>query len=131
MKTLRFLITITSLLITATLLNSQVSNIPEAKLLWKSGQDFKVPESVCFDKANNVLYVANINGKPSNKDDNGFISKLSVEGKIIEKEWITGLHAPKGMGVYEDFLYVSDIDRVAKISIKEGKIVFFDDEAIF
>jgi len=67
--------------------------------------------------------VANINGKPSDKDGNGFISKLSLEGQIILLKWITGLNAPKGMGVFNNRLYVTDIDHLVEIDIAEGKIV--------
>lgn len=95
--------------------------------LWETAQTLQVPESVCHDPVNNILYVANVNGKPTDKDDNGFISKLSPEGKIIELKWVTGLNAPKGMGIYQGKLYVTDIDRVAAIDISSGKILkFFD-----
>lgn len=94
---------------------------------WETPSDFKVPESVCYDPLNQVLYVANINGKSSEKDDNGFISILSLEGEIKEMEWVGGLHAPKGMGIYDGKLYVTDIDRVAEIDISSGSIVKFYD----
>ena len=94
---------------------------------WETPSDFKVPESVCFDPVNQVLYVSNINGKPTEKDGNGFISIVSLEGEIIELEWISGLHAPKGMGIFGGKLYVTDIDRVAEIDIGSGSIVKFYD----
>lgn len=93
--------------------------------LWETPAVFNVPESVCHDETNNVLYVANINGKPTEKDGNGFISRMSLSGEIIDLEWATGLHAPKGMGVLDNKLYVTDIDRVAEIDILSGKITRF------
>lgn len=90
---------------------------------WETPQELSVPESVCYDKDRKVLYVANINGKPSEKDGNGFISKISLDGEIIEKEWIKGLDAPKGMGVSGDLLFVTNIDEVAEINIENNKIV--------
>lgn len=83
----------------------------------------KNPESVLYDKENNVLYISNVNGQATDKDGNGFISKVSPNGKFITEKWITGLNAPKGLVKYNDKLYVSDIDRVVEISIKEGKIL--------
>jgi len=83
---------------------------------------FKTPESVKYDKTKDILYVANINGKPTEKDGNGFISKLNIEGQIIDLKWITELNAPKGMGIFDDKLYVTDIDELVEISISEGKI---------
>lgn len=95
--------------------------------LWKSSSIFKTPESVYYCKKQNALFVSNINGKPLEKDNNGFISKLSLEGNLIKLEWIKGLHAPKGMGIYKERLFVTDIDRIAEIDIKSEKIIRFYD----
>jgi sugar lactone lactonase YvrE len=79
---------------------------------------FMTPESVLHDAAGDVYLVANINGAPAEKDDNGFISQLSPEGQVTNLKWITGdsgnvaLHAPKGMAIKGDTLYVADIDCV-------------------
>lgn len=92
---------------------------------WEVKDELKVPESVFYDNLNSVIYVSNVSGAPTEKDNNGFISKLSPDGKLITGQWVTGLHAPKGIGVVGNLLYVSDIDRVAEIDIKQGKIVRF------
>ncbi len=84
---------------------------------------FKTLESVKYDAENNLFYVSNINGNPGEKDGNGFISKISFEGEIIDLNWVSGLNAPKGMGIYGDKLYVSDIDELVEISISEGKVL--------
>jgi len=93
------------------------------KLLSETPAVFKTPESVKYDKENSVLYVSNVNGKPLEKDGNGFISKLDLDGNVVDVEWITGLNAPKGMGIYKGILYVTDIDELVEISIREGKII--------
>ncbi len=90
--------------------------------LWETEEVFKVPESVFFNEETNEIYVANINGSPAEKDGNGFISKLSRDGKVIELKWITGLDAPKGMCLSDGRLYVTDISRVAEIDIKKGEV---------
>ena len=95
--------------------------------LWKTSAEFKVPESVCFCKKQNAIFVSNINGKPLEKNHNGFISKLTHDGSIIKLEWVKGLHAPKGMGVYKERLFVTDIDRIAEIDIKTEQIIRFYD----
>lgn len=92
---------------------------------WETPPELMVPESVCFDSAAMVLFVSNINGKPTDKDGNGFISKLSPDGKILELRWVTGLNAPKGMGIYKRKLFVTDIDRVAEIDLESMKILRF------
>lgn len=88
---------------------------------WRA-EGFKVPESVLLDAAHNVLYVANIDGTPDGKDGKGFISQLGLDGKVKKLDWVTGLDAPKGMGIYKDKLYVTDITRVDVIDIKTGKV---------
>ncbi|MCD4692290.1 MAG: hypothetical protein K8R79_05210, partial [Calditrichales bacterium] len=90
---------------------------------WESPQKFKTPESVCYDAKRKIIYVANINGNPTTKDNNGFISKLSLTGKIVDLKWIKELNAPKGMGVFKGKLYVSDIDQVVEIDIDKSKIL--------
>lgn len=92
------------------------------KLKWTSPNTLRVPESVLFDDKANVLYVSNIDGKSNEKDGKGFISKISPEGKIITLEWVTGLNAPKGMGLYKNNLYVADLTRVVVIDVPTGKI---------
>lgn len=89
---------------------------------WETDSILKVPESVFYDKKNKVLYVANIDGKPDGKDGQGSIAKVGLDGKIINVEWVKGLSAPKGMGVYNNTLWVADLDEVAAIDIKTGTI---------
>lgn len=89
---------------------------------WETPAELKVPESVYFDNNRQIIYVSNVTGSPTDKDGTGFISKLSPEGKVLILEWITGLNAPKGLGVSGEFLYVSDISRVIEINIASGKI---------
>ena len=100
------------------------SGFSQPQKIWET-KGFDTPESVYYHSDKDVLYVSNINGEPTNKDLNGYISKVSTDGVIIEKKWIEGLHAPKGMVYAGGFLYVTDIDRIARIDIEEGKIVKF------
>ena len=79
------------------------------------------PESVVYDKKTNAIYVSSINGNPLELDNNGYISKLSVSGQILEKKWISGLDGPKGLAVFKNYLYVSDINKIWKISLKNKK----------
>ena len=91
---------------------------------WETDSVLKVPESVLFDQKNNVLYVANIDGKePWGKDGKGSIGKVGTDGKILAIEWVTGLNAPKGMGLFNNKLYVADIDHVVVIDINNGSVV--------
>lgn len=92
------------------------------KLKWETDAVLTTCESVLHDDKNDVLYVANINGQPDAKDGNGFISKVSLDGEVTAASWVKGMDAPKGMGVLDGKLYVSDINRVHEIDTESGKI---------
>lgn len=92
-----------------------------AEPLWEAS-GFANPESVLWDPAKKVLYVSNVKGGPPDKDGNGYISKLSPEGKLLAEKWAVGLDGPKGMAVSKGRLYVSDIDRLVEIDSNTGKI---------
>lgn len=101
-----------------------VLKIPTLTRVWESDTTLKTPESVLYDAANDVLYVSNIGGvPPTKKDGDGYISKLSPDGKIITLKWATGFDAPKGLGLLGNTLYVTDIDRLKAVDIKTGKTI--------
>lgn len=93
------------------------------KTLWKDNSGFKNPESVYYEPSEKMLYISNINGDGTLKDGNGYISKVDLNGKIIQKDWAIGLNAPKGMGSSSGILWVSDIDEIVKIDLKTAKIL--------
>src|SRR5688572_10134426 len=95
---------------------------PKLTLKWESDTVLTTCESVIYDPTNDVLYVANINGAPDGKHGNGFIAKVSLDGKVTTQQWVTGMDAPKGMGIANGKLYVSDINRIHEIDISSGKI---------
>ena len=85
-----------------------------------SGVGFSTPESVLHEPVADVYLVANINGAPLAQDGNGFISRVSPEGEILNLNWIAGgkpgvtLNAPKGMALVADTLFVADIDCIRR-----------------
>jgi hypothetical protein len=93
------------------------------ELVWASDSILITPESVLFDKERKVLYVANINQNPWEKDGNGFISRMDLTGNITDLRWVEGVSGPKGMGVYGNKLYVADIDEVVEIDIETAAVV--------
>lgn len=112
--------TLFSTLILITII-SVSSSAQKVEKIWESDTVLNVPESVLF--ADSVLYVSNVNGKPLEKNSKGYISKMSLNGDVIKKEWATGLNAPKGMGSFGEFIFVSDIDKVLVIDINTGTVV--------
>jgi hypothetical protein len=97
--------------------------VEHVQYAWEADEGLETPESVKYDAENQVLYVANINGKPLQQDGNGYISKLGLDGKIIEKKWATGMDAPKGMGILSGSLFVSDINKVREIDLETGQVL--------
>jgi len=90
-------------------------------LKWKTDTIFRTPESVYFDAKANLLYVSNIDGSSSEKDGKGFIAQVTPDGKVKNMNWITGLDAPKGLGVFKNTLYIADLTRVVSVDIGTGK----------
>lgn len=90
---------------------------------WETAPDLKVTESALYDGGRGLLFVSNIDGAPWDDDGKGEIAKVGLDGHIIKQDWITGLSAPKGLGVHGSRLYAADIDRVVVIDIEQGVIV--------
>ncbi|MBL0740542.1 SMP-30/gluconolactonase/LRE family protein [Chryseolinea lacunae] len=88
--------------------------------IWESDTTLAVPESVLFDKT--ILYVSLIDGQPWDVDGKGEIAKVDTNGKIVNATWVTGLNAPKGMGIWDKKLYVADVSEVVVINTATGKI---------
>lgn len=88
-------------------------------LAWRvSG--FANPESVALAQDGATLYVTNVNGEGEAKDGNGFVSRVSLSGQMLERNFATGLDGPKGIARNGDTLYVADIDQVAIIDASTG-----------
>lgn len=95
---------------------------PTLTPLWELKGDFAAPESAYYDAASNSVFVSSINGQILDKDGNGYISRLSPDGKVVTAKWVTGLNGPKGLRSVGGTLWVADIDEVVGIEIASGKI---------
>ena len=93
----------------------------ELKLLWSIEKTFNMPESATFDAARQAIYISNVNQYA--KDGNGFISKVSTDGKSVKLKWLTGLNSPTGLAIYGDILYAADYDALVAVNLKHGKII--------
>lgn len=98
------------------------SQTHKLELLWQTDTVVAVPESILPDFKKNVLYVSLIDGAPWAADGKGGVGKLSPDGKRYDSAWITGLNAPKGMGLIGNRLFVADITEVVVIDVAKGKI---------
>ena len=92
------------------------------RLLWET-KGLAQPESVVEDPATGVIYVSNINGAVMQKEGNGFISRLTAIGKMLERQWVKGLNSPTGLALHDRTLYAADVDKLIEINAASGEIL--------
>ncbi len=104
--------------------NAATDTTPQPVL---SNAGFQEPENLVYDARDSVYLVANINGDPRARDGNGFISKISRDGKMVMLKWIDGSNAatrldgPKGLAIHGDTLVVADVGCVRLFDVTSGK----------
>ena len=90
---------------------------------------FGDPECVRWDPAQDVYFVSNVAGFGSKKDNNGYISRIPAATLADAGVFVQGgkdgveLHAPKGMAIQGDTLWVADIDVVRGFDKRTGRPV--------
>lgn len=81
-------------------------------------------ESVAYDPKGKVLYTSDFGPdlKPADKDGKGKITKVSLDGKILEDGFLPAkgqtLNKPKGIWIQGNRLWVTDIDSVWVFDLK-------------
>ena len=113
----------TSLLFVGLLVTFSVAVAGSPPIVWTVSDNLLNPESVVYCPATGLIYVSSVNGAPTDKDNNGFISSLTPEGKFRDARWATGLSGPKGLRCNDKLLWVADIDTLVSIDLKTGKQV--------
>src|SRR5690606_41707706 len=82
---------------------------------------------VRYDEEADVYFVGNFNGNPAELDNNGFISRLSPDGEILDLQFIAGgqngvtLHAPRGMTIVGDTLWRSE-EHTSELQSRENLV---------
>ena len=92
---------------------------------WRVSSDqavggFVFPESAAYDPKAKVLYVGNFGGvklAPAEKDGLGYISKVGLNGKVMEERVFPAkdgekMNKPKGIWIQGSRLWVTDIDAI-------------------
>jgi sugar lactone lactonase YvrE len=83
-------------------------------------------EAVSYDPAHDAYYVSNVNGAVGVKDGNGFISRITADGRLDSLHFIQGgrngveLNGPMGSRVRGDTLWVLDIDALRAFDTGTG-----------
>lgn len=89
----------------------------------------KDPESFLADPSGEGYFISNVNGDSQARDNNGFITKLDKNGAVSARQFISGgvnnitLHAPKGMAIGGQTLYVADLDTLRGFDKTTGRPV--------
>jgi sugar lactone lactonase YvrE len=92
-------------------------------------QGLQTPEAVRYDPDLDVFFIANVNGNPAKKDNNGWIGRVRADSLGRATVFVAGgqdgvfLHAPKGMAIQGDTLWVTDIDILRGFDKRTGKFV--------
>jgi hypothetical protein len=91
---------------------------------------FTGPEAVRYDPDQDLYFVANFgSGETQANDNNGFISLLRPDGSLMSLRFIAGgeggvtLHAPRGMTIVADTLWVADNGAVRGFNRLTGRPV--------
>jgi glucose/arabinose dehydrogenase len=103
--------------------------------------DLRNPASVVHDEEQDVYFVSNVDGAAAAKDGNGFISRVAPDGKVLDRNFIDGLNAPKGMAIRGLELWIADIDalrafdrvtgaEIANVDLRPYGAVYLDSVAI-
>lgn len=91
---------------------------------------FQNPYGIAVDSKAGFIYISNVNGEMVAQDDNGFISRLRIDGTVDQLKFIDGsskeitLDAPKGMAIVGTTLYVTDIDKLRAFDLAKAKHLF-------
>jgi sugar lactone lactonase YvrE len=84
--------------------------------IWETDSaSMRNPESVLYDPGTNSLYVSSMGS--------GTIVRIGTDGKLISKDWVTGLNANKGSALFNGLLYTAETAAVAVIDVEKATIL--------
>lgn len=103
-------------------LNGTAAMITDSiQLVWSCSAPFEKVESIVYDSQRACVYVSN--GKDYGVGQDGFISKVSMQGELMDLKWIENLNRPTGMAIHEDRLYVVDVNALLMIDPNSASVV--------
>lgn len=94
---------------------------PKAKTLTKLWEvtGLTNTESVAYDTNADVLYVLSKGTDPKTS----FVSKISMKGEMVAKDFVTGLTQGRGIILVDNMLFVTELQALTKIDAATGKVV--------
>jgi hypothetical protein len=109
----------------ALLVGLAVPGLPAGAHTGGSVSGFENPESAPWDGGTGSFYVSNMGPGPIDplgRKPDGYISKVSGEGRLVAAKWVTGLRSPKGIHRRGGDLLVADVGQVVVIDVAGEKI---------
>ncbi|MFC1499429.1 SMP-30/gluconolactonase/LRE family protein [Candidatus Zixiibacteriota bacterium] len=92
--------------------------------VWETAPVFRIPESVLYDPDRELLYVSSYDRTQASRAGMGFLSRLSLEGEVIDLDWVEGLDGPCGMGLHDGRLYVVEcVGNLVEIDTENGTVL--------
>ena len=85
---------------------------------WTLKDSLSMPEAVVYDPGTNALYVANYYN-----EGNEYITKVSLSGKVIKRDWISGLRLCTGMAIDNNKLYAVNRNALIVIDLIKEKVI--------
>ncbi len=97
---------------------------PTIEKVWEISEGLEFPESAVYDKENNVLYVSNYKRFMRNGSSYSdcSISKVDLNGQILDKESIPNLSSPTGLFLKDGLLYIVERFGIAIYDIENDKM---------
>jgi len=91
--------------------------------VWSTPDTFLTSESVLKDPIRPVLYVTSFDNEYAQKPGpSGYISRLDMDGRILDHRWVDSLNAPTGMDIWRDTLYVAEREHLLAIDLATGTV---------
>ena len=93
------------------------------ELAWQTPDTFLTPESVLYDRDRQVLYVTSFDNQyREDGEPTGYISRLGLDGTILDLKWVSGLRAPTGIAIVGDRLLTLERGVLTEIDIDRGEV---------
>ena len=103
----------------------------EAPVVWQITEGLKAPESAYVDPESGFLFLSQIGeGGGKGKDGDGWISKMTIDGKMLENKWVTGFDSPKGLRSHDGVLWLGDEGNILYANAATGRILGYDSEQL-
>lgn len=111
----------------AALPDASSAQLVEPPVLTATISGFEGPESVLYDADQDAYLITNAAGSRTARDGNGFITRVHAESLAYpHMRWVASgrnqvqLHAPRGMAIQGDTLWVADIDQLRGFHRRTG-----------